>query len=136
MHIGGQHRFDFGRVRLVVAHHGNTAPDGMALGPACGVVIDFEPTTVYHAGDTGLTLDMKLLDGVIETIDLACLPIGGNFTMDIADAARAVEFIKPRIVMPTHYNTWPLIEADPYDFAKRVDCDALVLKPGESAHVS
>jgi len=135
MHIGGQHRFDFGRVRLTVAHHGNTAPDGQSLGPACGFVIDFEPTTVYFAGDTGLTLDMKLLDGVIETIDLACLPIGGNFTMDIADAVRATEFIHPRMVMPIHYNTWPLIEADPYEFAKRVHCDALILKPGESAEV-
>jgi len=136
MHIGGQHRFDFGRVRLTVAHHGNTTPDGRSLGPPCGFVIDFEPTTVYYAGDTGLTLDMKLLDGVIETIDLACLPIGGNFTMDIPDAVRAVEFINPRIVMPIHYNTWPLIQADPYEFAKRVECDVLVLKPGESADVS
>lgn len=136
MHIGGQHRFDFGRVRLTVAHHGNTTADGRSLGPACGFVIDFEPTTVYYAGDTGLTLDMKLLDGVIETIDLACLPIGGNFTMDIADAVRAVEFVNPRTAMPIHYNTWPLIEADPYEFAKRVTCDALILKPGESSEVS
>ena len=136
MHIGGQHRFDFGRVRLTVAHHGSSTPDGVNLGPPCGVVIDFDPTTVYHAGDTGLTLDMKLLDGVIETIDLACLPIGGNFTMDIADAVLATEFIKPRIAMPMHYNTWPLIQADPKDFAKRIVCDALILAPGKSAEVS
>jgi len=135
MHIGGQHRFEFGRVRLTVAHHGNTTPDGRSLGLACGFVVDFEPTTVYFAGDTGLTLDMKLLDGVLETIDLACLPIGGNFTMDIPDAVRAVEFINPRTVMPMHYGTWPVIEADPYDFAKRVACKTLVLKPGQSAQV-
>jgi L-ascorbate metabolism protein UlaG (beta-lactamase superfamily) len=135
MHIGGQHRFDFARVRLTVAQHGSYAPEGYGLGPACGIVIDFDPTTVYHAGDTGLTLDMKLLNEVIENIDLACLPIGGNYTMDVADAVLAAEFINPRIAMPIHYNTWPVIEADPKDFAKRVECDALVLEPGESADV-
>ena len=135
MHIGGTHRFDFGRVRLTVAHHGNTAPDGRSLGPACGIVIDFEPTVVYHAGDTGLTLDMKLLDGIVETIDLACLPIGDNFTMGIADACRAAEFINPRFALPIHYNTWPIIEADPQVFAKRVHCDAVVLKPGEAEEI-
>ena len=135
MHIGGTHRFDFGRVRLTVAHHGNTTPDGTSLGPPCGIVIDFEPTVVYHAGDTGLTLDMKLLDGIIETIDLACLPIGGNFTMDIADAVHATDFIQPRMVMPMHYDTFELIQADPKEFAKRVDCDCLILKPGETAEV-
>ncbi len=135
MHVGGQHRFDFGRVRLVAAQHGSYAPEGYGLGPACGVVMDFDPTTVYHAGDTGLTLDMKLLGGVIENIDLACLPIGGNYTMDVADAVLATEFISPRIAMPIHFNTWPLIEADPRDFAKRVECDALVLDPGEDVEV-
>jgi L-ascorbate metabolism protein UlaG (beta-lactamase superfamily) len=135
MNIGGTHRFDFGRVRLVTALHGNSTPDGLALGPACGVVIDFEPTVVYHAGDTGLTLEMKLLDGILETIDLACLPIGGNFSMDVADAVHATDFIKPRIVMPIHYNTSELIEADPKDFAKRVDCDCLILNSGETADI-
>lgn len=135
MHIGGSHRFDFGRVRLVIAHHGNSTPDGTCLGPPCGVVIDFDPTVVYHAGDTALTLDMKLLDGILETIDLACLPIGGNYTMDVADAVHAADFIRPRMVMPIHFDTFDLIKADPKDFAKRVHCDCLVLKPGESAEV-
>ena len=135
MHIGGTYRFDFGRVRLTSALHGNTTPDGQSLGPACGFVIDFEPTVIYHAGDTGLTLDMKLLNGVTETVDLACLPIGGNYTMNIADAIIAAEFINPRFAIPMHYNTNELIQADPTEFAKRVHCDAIVLKPGETHEV-
>ena len=135
MHIGGTYRFDFGRVRLTTATHGSALPDGRSLGLACGFIIDFEPTVIYHAGDTGLTLDMKLLNDIVESVDLACLPIGGNFTMDIADAVIAAEFINPRFAMPTHYNTWPVIEADPTEFAKRVHCDAIVLEPGESEEV-
>jgi L-ascorbate metabolism protein UlaG (beta-lactamase superfamily) len=132
MHIGGTYRFDFGTVRLTTATHSNASPDGIALGLACGFVIDFEPTVVYYAGDTGVTLDMKLLDGIIETVDVACLPIGGNFTMNIGDAVIATEFVNPRFVIPFHYNTWPVIEADPNTFAKMVACDCTVMDPGES----
>ncbi len=135
MHIGGTHRFDFGRVRLTTATHSNSTPEGVSLGMACGFVIDFDSVVVYYAGDTGLTLDMKLLDGITETVDVALLPIGGNFTMDVADAVLAAEFINPRYAIPMHYDTWPVIEADPQEFAKRVQCEAIVLEPGEFTEI-
>lgn len=65
---------------------------------------------IYHAGDTALTYDMKLLQDY--NIDLAFLPIGDNFTMGLDDAVKAVELVKPKIVVPIHYNTWPIISAD------------------------
>lgn len=75
--------------------------------------------TIYFAGDTGLFYDMKLL-GELEQIDVALLPIGGNFTMDAADALKAVEFLKPKLTIPMHYNTFDLIQADADAFVR--DC--------------
>jgi len=91
--------------------------------------------SVYHTGDTGLTLEMQLLAG---RIDLMLVPIGDNFTMGIEDAVRAVEFVKPKSVIPMHYNTWDLIKADPQEFRRRVGNAAAVtiLKPGESYTLS
>ncbi|HPI32266.1 MAG TPA: MBL fold metallo-hydrolase, partial [candidate division Zixibacteria bacterium] len=69
--------------------------------------------------DTGLFLDMRLI-GEMNRIDLAFLPIGDNFTMGIADAVKAVEFLQPKVVIPIHYGTWDLIAADPAEFAGKV----------------
>jgi len=87
--------------------------------------------TLYHAGDTALLTDMTLLKG---TVDVALLPIGDNFTMGPTDAARAVDFIEPRVVIPIHYNTFDLIAQDPEAFRGMVGSKAVVeaLKPGES----
>ncbi|MBI4374614.1 MAG: MBL fold metallo-hydrolase, partial [Deltaproteobacteria bacterium] len=74
---------------------------------------------VYHAGDTGLSMEMKLVSES-HNIDIALLPIGDNYTMGPADAAKAVEFLKPKVVVPMHYNTFPEIEQDPADFEDKV----------------
>ena len=119
MHIGGGHNFDFGRVKLTIAHHGSAVREDdhwEYMGEPCGFLITSEGKTVYHAGDTGLFLDMKLI-GEINTIDLALLPIGDNFTMGVDDAIKAVEFLKPKQVVPMHYDTFDLIAADPKKFA-------------------
>mgnify|MGYP001300073520 CR=1 FL=1 len=121
MQVGGRERFPFGRVKLVPAWHGcpiNSDGDIKYGGVACGFVIEIENRKIYHAGDTGLTMEMQLL--AEENIDVALLPIGGTYTMDIEDAARAVKMIKPRIAVPMHYNTFPKIQADPNDFAAMV----------------
>jgi len=91
--------------------------------------------TVYHTGDTALTLEMQLLAG---RIDLMLVPIGDNFTMGVEDAARAVEFVKPKSVIPMHYNTWDLIKADPEAFKRQVGKQAavVILSPGESHTIS
>ena len=134
MHIGGRHSFDFGIVKLTPALHGSgiTTEDGMIYGGnPCGFVIEINNKKIYHAGDTGLTMNMKLLEP--ENIDVAILPIGGNYTMDIDDAVIATEFINPKLVIPMHYDTFPVIKADPNEFKeKNKVCDTLILKIGES----
>lgn len=134
MHIGGGHDFPFGRVKMTIAQHGGGyGEDGSRYtGPPVGLLVTIGGKTIYHAGDTGLFLDMKLI-GELSSIDLAFLPIGDNFTMGIDDAVRAVEFLNPKKVVPMHYNTWPIIAADPKVFADKVGGDIVtVLKPGES----
>ena len=138
MHIGGAHQFPFGRVKLVPAFHGGQVEGdktGSYTTNPCGVVVTIGGKTVYHTGDTGLTLEMQLLAG---KIDLMLVPIGDNYTMGVEDAARAVEFVKPKSVIPMHYNTWDLIRADPQEFRRLVGKTAAVtiLSPGESYTLS
>ncbi len=130
-HIGGRHRFPFGSVKLTLALHGSGVPGGHAS----GFVVDYYGQNVYFAGDTGLFGDMKLI-GELDHIDLALLPIGDNFTMGIDDAVVAASFLNATAVIPYHYNTWPLIEADPLEFKQKVEqktgSSCVVIAPGES----
>lgn len=122
MNPGGAWQFPFGRVKMTIAHHSssNTLENGFIyLGNPCGLLITADGKTVYHAGDTALFLDMKLI-GELDKIDVALLPIGDNFTMGIDDAARAVEFLNAPVAVPMHFNTFDLIKADPYAFADKV----------------
>lgn len=134
MNIGGARDFPFGRVKLVHAIHGGMV-EGEGAGayttPCAGILLTVDGRRLYHAGDTALTMDMQLLKG---RVDVALLPIGDNFTMGPEDAARAVEFIEPEIVVPIHYNTWPVIAQDPAEFARLVgDRSAVkILEPGDS----
>lgn len=128
MHIGGRTSFDFGTVKMTSALHGSGISDGgqtLDGGNPCGFVIEIDGKKLYHAGDTGLTMDMKLLED--EKIDLAFIPIGGNYTMDINDAAKAVEFIKPKKVIPMHYNTFELIKANPIEFKNKINCSEVII---------
>ncbi len=137
MHIGGRTTFDFGIVKMTPALHGSGIYDGSHFicgGNPCGFLIELEGKKVYHAGDTGLTMDMKLLED--ENIDVALLPIGGNYTMDIRDAAKAVGFIKPKLVVPMHFNTFPVIQADPEVFRDCVsDTGVKVMSVGETIEI-
>jgi len=120
MHIGGAYEFPFGRLKFTIAHHGSSSPEGLYMGEPAGVVITMGGKTVYHTGDTGLFLDMQLI-GERDSIDCMLLPIGDNFTMGVADAIKAVEYVKPALAIPMHYNTFPVIEADPEEFRKGVE---------------
>jgi len=124
MHIGGARAFPFGRVKLTIAHHGSMAPDGTYTGNPCGYLVSMEGKTLYHSGDTGLFLDMKLI-GEMNRIDLALLPIGDNFTMGIEDAVKAAEFLQARLYVPMHYKTFDLIDVDPDKFAAGVQAKGL-----------
>lgn len=124
MNPGGGWNFPFGRVKMTVAHHSssNSNPDGsfLYLGNPCGLLIKADGKTLYHAGDTALFSDMKLI-GQLDRIDVALLPIGDNFTMGIDDAVLAAEFLKAGLSVPMHYNTFDLIKADPQLFVSRME---------------
>lgn len=131
MNIGGGFDFPFGRVKLTPAvHTGSVAgdDDGTHTTDCAGFLLTLGETRLYHAGDTALIMDLQLLRG---EVDIALLPIGDNFTMGPTDAARAVEFIEPRVVIPIHYGTWPVIDQDPEHFRTLVGSKAevVVLEP-------
>lgn len=133
MHIGGGYNFDFGRVKFTIAHHGSMTPDKTYAGEPSGVLLTIDEKTVYHTGDTGLFYDMKLI-GEMNKVDYLLLPIGDNFTMGINDAVKAVEFVNPKLSIPMHYNTFPVIKADPDEFKLSVEkkgFDCKVLNYGE-----
>jgi L-ascorbate metabolism protein UlaG (beta-lactamase superfamily) len=133
-HIGGGFNHPWGRVKLTIAQHGSGLPDGSYGGNPCGFLFYIEDRKIYHACDTGLFYDMKLIGE--EGIDLAILPIGDNFTMGPDDALRAVKLISPRQALPIHYDTFDVIKQDPAAWKKRVEAETstrvTVLKPGES----
>ncbi len=134
LHIGGGFNFPWGRVKLTIAHHGSALPDGSYGGNPCGFLLYIQDKKIYHACDTGLFYDMKLIGE--EGIDLAILPIGDNFTMGPDDALRAVKLIEPQKVVPIHYNTFDVINQDPEAWAERVrketSSEVIVMNPGNT----
>lgn len=135
MNIGGAHEFDFGRVKYTQAFHGSSyvTEDNeiIYMGMPGGILFSVEGLTIYHAGDTALFGDMKLI-GDRHPIDVAFLPIGDNFTMGPEDAAYAVTLLKPKIVVPVHYNTFPYIVQDLTCFKDLVmDADVQLLQAGQ-----
>jgi L-ascorbate metabolism protein UlaG (beta-lactamase superfamily) len=117
MHIGGSWNFDFGRVKFTVAHHGSSF-DNEYMGEPAGAILSIGGKNIYHAGDTALFMDMKLI-GEMTPIDIMLVPIGDNFTMGIDDAVKACEFVQPKLAIPMHYNTFPVIQADPNEFVRK-----------------
>lgn len=136
MNIGGSYEFDFGKVKFTQAYHstGYETEDKQIiyLGMPMGILVTIEGKTIYHAGDTGLFSDMRLI-GERNQIDVAFLPIGDNYTMGPEDAAYAAELLGAKTVVPIHYNTFPVIKQDPHKFVQMLANDqGKVLEPGES----
>lgn len=117
MNHGGAWTFDFGVVKYVNAIHSSSFPDGTYGGQPGGFVIEAEEKNVYISGDTALTYDMKLIP-MRTPLDLAILPIGSNFTMDVDDATIAAEFLDVTRVMGYHYDTFGFIKID-HEVAKQ-----------------
>ena len=118
LHIGGGNQFPFGRCKMTIAHHGSGLPDSSYGGNPSGFLLKLDNgVTIYYAGDTALTYDMKWLAD--DSVNVAILPIGDNFTMGPDDALKAIELIRPVTVIPCHYGTWPYIEVDPKAFQDR-----------------
>lgn len=133
LHIGGGFNFPFGYVKMTPALHGGQVAgddEGAYTTVPGGFWMDLKGKRLYHAGDTALLMDMQLLR---DKVDVALLPIGDNFTMGPEDAVRAVDFIRPKTVIPIHYNTFDLIAQDAKAFRASVGSLARVevLLPGE-----
>lgn len=138
MGLGGQRDFSFGKVTFTLAHHSSSVMDEngrpVYLGNPAGIVFEAEGKTLYHAGDTAFFLDMARIGDKFD-IDLALLPVGDNFTMGIDDAVDAVPLLKPKLVVPIHYNTFPPIQVDIEIFTKKMESSeyaAKVLQAGEA----
>jgi L-ascorbate metabolism protein UlaG (beta-lactamase superfamily) len=132
--LGGTVEFDWGSVRLVPAWHTSTTPKGTASTPA-GLVIEIGGKRIYHLGDTALFSDLELA-GKRGRLDAALIPIGGHYTMDRFDAVEAARLVGADLVIPCHYDTFPLIETDPQAYKSDVQQGGIseveVLAPGES----
>lgn len=111
MNHGGSWNFDFGKVKYVNAIHTSSFPDGTYGGQPGGFVIEGEGKSIYIAGDTALTMDMKLIP-LFTKLDLAILPIGDNFTMGIDEAIIASDFVECDKILGVHYDTFGYIEID------------------------
>ncbi len=134
-HLGGGYQHPFGYVKLTLALHGSSLPDGSYGGnPAGFLITTLAGEKIYLAGDTGLFGDMRLIGE--EGIHLAVLPIGDNYTMGPQDALRAVKLLQPQHVIPMHFNTWDLLAQDATAWAAQVERETTakvrVLKPGDS----
>ena len=134
MNHGGSWDFEFGTVKYVIAHHTSSFPDGTYGGQPGGFVIEGEHKNIYIAGDTALTMDMKLIP-MRTKLDLAILPIGSNFTMDVEDAIIASDFVQCDKVLGYHFDTFGYIEIN-HEEAKRKffdkGKDLMLLEIGQS----
>lgn len=134
MNHGGSKVFDFGKLKYVNAIHSSCLPDGTYAGNPGGFVIEGEHKNIYIAGDTALTMDMKLIPMRTE-LDLVILPIGDNFTMDIDDAIIASDFVQCDKVLGYHYDTFGYIVIDKAEAIKKFydkGKDLMLLDIGQS----
>nr|WP_315248814.1 metal-dependent hydrolase [uncultured Flavobacterium sp.] len=134
MNHGGSWNFDFGKVKYVNAVHSSSFPDGSNGGNPGGFVIEGEHKNIYIAGDTALTMDMKLIP-MRTKLDLAILPIGSNFTMDVEDAIIASDFVECDKILGYHYDTFGYIEINHEDSIRKFfnkGKDLMLLEIGES----
>ena len=141
MNLGGRVAIPGGTAQMELAHHSSSLPDGSYGGNPCGWVLDVAGVRIYLAGDTALFSDMARIgrpaDG--SRLDVAILPIGDLFTMGPADALEAIRLLEPKLVLPSHYGTWPPIAQDAPAWARQVaattKAEARVLAPGESVTI-
>lgn len=134
MNHGGSWKFDFGKVKYVNAIHSSSFPDGSYGGNPGGFVIEGEHKNIYIAGDTALTYDMKLIPLRTE-LDLAILPIGNNFTMDVEDAIIASDFVECDKILGYHFDTFGYIEINHEEAIRKFfdkGKDLMLLQIGES----
>lgn len=134
--IGGTVRGAWGSVTFTPAWHSSSFPDGTYGGMPTGLVVEMGGVRVYHAGDTSLFSDMRLIGD--RELDAALLPVGDHYTMGPEEAARALDLLRPRVAVPMHYGTFPPLVGDPQVFAREGQArgvDVRVLAPGETTEI-
>lgn len=119
INLGAWLDFDWGRAIAVPAFHSSSTPEGIYAGCPCGFVFEIEGKIIYHAGDTCLNSEMKIIGDIYQP-DIAILPIGGQYTMDIEMAVIASEMLNVTAVIPMHYNTFETINIDITDFERQI----------------
>ena len=132
--LGGWLEYDWGKAIAVPAFHSSSTPEGQYAGCPCGYVFEIDNEIIYHAGDTCLNSEMKAI-GELYKPDIAMLPIGGHYTMDIEHATIASQWLNAKNVIPMHYNTFDAIKVDVEYFSqkiKEINKNPIVLKIGES----
>jgi len=140
MNIGGTAKLDGVKITMVKAvHSADVGEEPISAGAPAGGIIEVDGIKVYHTGDTDVFLDMQLI-GELHKPDVMLVPIGDYYTMGIPGAVKALELVRPRIAIPMHYNTFPVIQQDPEEFKKAVEergveTKVTILKPGESYEI-
>ena len=136
--LGGKTAYSWGSARLLPAFHSSSTPDGVYAGMPAAVLIDIKNAKkIYHCGDTCLNKEMELV-GEVYKPDIALIPIGSCFTMDIDEAVIAARKIGAHTVIPMHYNTFGAINADAREFKKRIEAEGkecLILNAGDNLKI-
>ena len=117
--LGNWIDYEWGKVIAVPAFHSSSLNNGQYGGCPCGYVFNINGKTIYHAGDTSLNSEMKVIGELYEP-DLSMLPIGGQYTMDIEHAAKASEWLQSTAIIPMHYNTFDAIKVDIGEFESEI----------------
>lgn len=134
INLGGKISFEWGDAWFVPARHSSSTPDGIYAGEAAGIILNINGVKIYHAGDTSLTSEMKLIKDVYKP-EIALLPVGGCFTMGVDEAVIAAQILGVSKAVPMHYNTFPAINADIKAFEYKLETlgiEPIILKPSES----
>lgn len=135
--LGGKISFDWGWAIFVPAFHSSSTPEGSYAGCAAGIIFEVDGVRIFHAGDTCLNSEMKVLKEIYSP-QIAMLPIGGTYTMDIEQAVIASEWLGADIIIPMHYNTFPAINANATSFKQLAEANGakvLILNKNESFEV-
>ena len=133
INMGGRIQFEWGTAVWLPASHSSGTPEGQYGGEPASILMDFGEVSVYHAGDTGLHYDLKMV-GEFYKPDIALLPIGGYYTMGIDEAVKAAEWLGSKKIIPMHYDTFPLIKINVNEFKRKIEAlgkECIILKPGE-----
>ena len=135
VNLGSWLNYDWGRAIFLPAYHSSTLPDGSYGGVAASILFDIEGVRIFHAGDTCLTADFKTYKELYRP-NIALLPIGGTYTMDVEHAAIAADWLGAKTVIPMHYNTFPEIQADLKRFAQLIqvsNTNCAILNPEQNS---